>query len=167
MTVNEVAMILAKVRATFPNWNVVDPKATTAVWAELLQGETYEDVSNAFRIYASRDNEFAPTPGQLLTIIKKNKPGSRSQLEILNDIKAALKNSTYGAEEEFKRLPKAGQMAIGSPDGLRRISKMGLDSYMESNLISRIQEAVEILDIRQEVLALENHVNVMLEDKHN
>lgn len=165
MTVNETGMILAKIRATFPNWKVNDPKATVAIWTELLQGETYEDINKAFIIYARQGDEFAPTPGQLLSVIKKYKPGSRSSLDILNDIKVALRNSIYGAESEFEKLPKAAQLAIGSPNELRRIGMNGLDSYQENNLIKRIEDAIDITEVRNEQLKVSQVTQLSLEYK--
>lgn len=160
MNINEAGVLLSKITVSYPNFKVNDHKLAAAVWAETLENETLEDVNKALKIYNREAHEFAPSPGQLIAIIKKYKPKSESPMEMLNKIRIALKNASYGAEEEFKRLPKAAQMAVGSPGELRRISHAGLDSYMENTLTKRMEEAMDIIQTREEHMAIEQKAEI-------
>lgn len=151
MIYNETCLLLSRIEGKFLNFNPKNKEKTAVEWSDSLKNISLEDAFKALTIYVEQGHEFAPSnPGQLIAIIRKYKPTENDKYKLLEDIKYALRNATYGSEEEFSKLPRAAQMAVGSPNELRRISHNGLSNYVENNLIKRIEESIDIIEARNE-----------------
>lgn len=154
MILNEVAEILAKIEALYPNFHPADKKRTLAIWTDVLYQESAEDINKALKIYSREPHEFAPTAGQLIGIVRKYKPQELTISGAVNSLKEALKNATYGAEDEFKRLPRAVQLAVGSPAEIRRLSREGFNNYAEMTFVKRFEEIQDVMLVRKNELAI-------------
>lgn len=123
----EIKKLLACLEMTYSNFNVEDEKRTFMVdtWLNFLGKYQYTDVSAALTEYIETSNSsFAPSVSQLIGIVKKHKdiPIKICLLgaaEAWGMVRKALQNSTYNCEEEFKKLPKLVQKAIGSANQLQ------------------------------------------------
>lgn len=131
MTRDETKQILMRIESTFPNWKpngnlgfVID------TWAEYFGAFRYEDVLAALRAYVVTDRSgFAPSPGQLIGMLDmRNQGKDLNEMEAWALVSNALRNGTYGAEQEFAKLPGPVQKAVGSPSNLRNWAQTDMES---------------------------------------
>ena len=123
MTKNETAKILTILQASYPNFKPQSMTNTLEAWSAMLSDYDFNEISIALKRYIVSDGSgFAPSIGQIIAEIPR--PREVEPLEAWGMVRKALKNSIYGAEEEFSRLAPEIQQAIGSPENLREIAKM-------------------------------------------
>lgn len=123
----EVQKILMQIEVIYPSFKngITNPTALIDIWHKFLEKYEYADISTALVEYVdTSNNSFAPSISQLIGIVKKHKdiPIKISLLgaaEAWGMVRKALQNSTYNCEEEFKKLPKLVQKAIGSANQLQ------------------------------------------------
>ena len=91
------------------------------LWADMFADEPFELVVAAAKAYIASDTRsFMPTIGQIKDRIATMRFGREmTELEAWNIVAAALRNSAYGAEEEFAKLPSDIKRVVGSPTQLR------------------------------------------------
>lgn len=94
---------------------------TLELWQKMFADEPGEEVVAAAEAYVATDRKgFPPVPGQIKELISvlRNQNGMSEQdaWEMVNN---ALRNSSYGAAEEFAKLPADIQRAVGSANMLR------------------------------------------------
>ena len=146
MTREECKKIIAVIAATFPNFDSDDPATTIDAWSIFLADYSYQDISMALKIYVNTANSgFAPNPSQLIGMINKTKELS-GQIEELNnqvdvkvvwgEIRNAIRNSGYHAEEEFEKLSDVAKSMVGRPGQLHEWSQLEssqIDTVIASN----------------------------------
>lgn len=120
MTRDETKKLLFLFKALYPNFmngSDDEKRLTIDAWAAVLRDYPYEQVERAALKFTQSENKgFAPSPGQVLSLIPKNeKPEAAAWSETYK----ALCNGIYHAEEEFKKLDPIIQRAIGSADILK------------------------------------------------
>lgn len=130
MTRDEVKQLLMRIETTYPNWK---PQGSLSlvidVWHEYLSDFAYEDILHAVKAYVLSDTSgFAPSVGQLLSMLRKVSQEEMNPLEAWSLVSKAIRNGNYGAEEEFAKLPPLVQKAVGSPGNLRNWSQTDLKS---------------------------------------
>lgn len=120
----EAKKIIASIMAIYPNYNVIDIDLSADMWAETMDEYNYSQVSTALKSYAKSDGSgFAPTPGKLIEIIHTfTKKTELNEQEAWGMVRKAISNSTYHYLEEFAKLPKVVQEAVGMPENLRFIA---------------------------------------------
>lgn len=130
MTREETQKILMAVQALFPNYNPPNKTVIVNTWCEMFSEYTYEQVSAALRTYAASETSgFAPSVGQLIEKINfLYQPQMLNEMEAWSLVSKAIRNGYYGAEEEFEKLPKIVQKAVGSPGQLRQWAITDLES---------------------------------------
>ena len=148
MTRDEAKRIIRIIAATYPNYYKTQQRLSDAVdvWAMIFAHDSADIVNAALAVYMSRSNEFAPTPGQLKDIIYRElNRDEPSEIEAWNMVAKAIRNGTYGAEEEFEKLPDSVKKAIGSPSYLRDLAiTEDLNVSVESsNFFKRYRVIVE------------------------
>lgn len=122
MTRDEVKQILMRIQITYPNWHPSgDIGLVVDVWHEYLSRYTYPEILAAVKAYVMSDTSgFAPSVGQILDKLRSvSEPEGMGELEAWAMVSKALRNGTYGAEEEFAKLPPMVQKAVGTPVNLR------------------------------------------------
>lgn len=125
MTRQEASMLLAVLAASYPKYykGMTDQEksSTIDVWTSVLEDYTYQQASRGLRAFLSSDTEgFPPSPGQVIDCIRRvSATPKRNALEAWALVSKALRNSTYNSTEEFKKLPRDVQRAVGHPDNLR------------------------------------------------
>ena len=146
MTREETQKILSVIDVTFPNFKADNLTATVDAWHFFLADYRYEDINAALKIFVSTANSgFAPSPSQLIGMINKTKELS-GQIEELNnqvdvkvvwgEIRNAIRNSGYHAEEEFEKLSDVAKSMVGRPGQLHEWSQLEssqIDTVIASN----------------------------------
>ncbi len=124
MNKTEAKKIIASIMAIYPNYNVIDIDLSADIWAETMEEYSYTQASTALKSYAKTDlSGFAPTPGKLIDIIHTfTYQTELNEQEAWGMVRKAISNSGYHYLEEFAKLPKAVQEAVGVPENLRSIA---------------------------------------------
>lgn len=143
MTRQEMIQILARIDATFPAWKPKDLNLTVDVWLESLGGYEYEKVLCAVKTYIMSDTTgFAPSIGQInnliCTIEERTTETELNEMQAWALVSTALRNGTYGAEEEYGKLPPLVQKAVGSPQNLHNWATSDY-STIETVIMSNFQ----------------------------
>ena len=119
MTEQEAQKLCFEISIAFPNWKGKEnSQATVSLWANVLKEDKFEDLHIAFLMYCRKNNEFAPTPGQLLDLIASTRDTHMTDAEAWALVSKAIRNSAYYSDEEFAKLPEEVQRAVGSPNQL-------------------------------------------------
>ena len=137
MTRDEVKRIIQIMCTTYPNFHPANLSETVDVWAMMLEDFTYQEIAIALKAYILTDTSgFAPSVGALVSKVRKAE--ELNEMEAWAMVSRALRNGTYGAEEEFAKLPPMVQKAVGGPSNLRQWAQTGADSVenvIQSNFI--------------------------------
>lgn len=168
MVESETKKIIAVMMVSFPNYKPTNIDYTAKVWADMLEEYTYKQIDRALRAYIQTDTSgFAPSIGQLIDKVHTiEKPEQLSEMEAWSLVSRALRNGYYGAEQEFDKLPRIVQKAVGTPSQLRNWSQTSIESIenvIQSNfmrtyraVVSREKE-IEKMPVRiQEVIKTVN-----------
>lgn len=137
LTREEAAKIVYSLKTVYPiaykRFSVELFNRSIMVWQSVMSDYTYAQVSTALETYIAQDTKgFPPSPGQVIEIIHSLKSGDDiTPLEAWNMVRRALRNSTYNSQEEFDKLPRAVQRAIGTPANLKEMARMD-ESTVES-----------------------------------
>lgn len=125
MTREEVKSAVRMLAAVYPK-QFGTPQAvidTVDAWAFIFAEDDAKTINAAVMVYLNQPHEFAPRPGQLREIIYKElHRDDLTEIEAWNLVAKAIRNGTYGAEEEFAKLPETVQKAIGGPIYLRDLA---------------------------------------------
>lgn len=165
MTRDETKQILMRIQSTYPNWKPQgDLGFVIDTWNEYFEGIQYQEVLNALRAYvATERNGFAPSPGQLIGIMDiRNQGSDLNEMEAWALVSSALRNGTYGAEQEFANLPELVQKAVGSPSNLRNWSQTDIESVenvIQSNFMRSYRT---VLKREQELRRMPENVRTLL-----
>lgn len=115
----EIIMVLKILEDTY---DVKITDISMEVWYVALKDFSYQDVQNATFEYI-RTGKFKPKPADIIELIVNSKvpamPEEMSAQEAWSLVYKAICNSAYNSLEEFEKLPKMAQMAVGSADNLR------------------------------------------------
>lgn len=114
MTREQTKAVLMTIIAAYPSYK---PAAKTVdVWAAILEPYDYKEIGKGLAAYMRSDTSgFAPTPGQIIAASKTALAPDLSDGEAWGMVVLAMRNSTYGAEREFAKLPEVVRRAVGSP----------------------------------------------------
>ena len=137
MTSAEMVKILTMIAAYYPHFNDGrNAEVTAKAWYLLFENDSFQSVQRALISYVATDtNGFPPMPGALKDLMKP-KVTEIGSFEAWRDVKRALSNSLYGAEEEYAKLSPICKRLIGSPSVLREWAQMDiseLDTVVSSN----------------------------------
>jgi hypothetical protein len=153
MTRDEVKRIIQIMCTTYPNFHPANLSDTVDVWAMMLEDFTYQEISLALKAYILTDTSgFAPSVGALVQKVRRTE--DLNELEAWSLVSKALRNGTYGAEEEFAKLPPIVQKAVGGPSNLRQWAQTDADSVenvIQSNFVKTYRNVAKR---EQEALAL-------------
>lgn len=102
------------------------------VWYKLLRDIDYKTASLALEKHMM-SSPFPPTIADLRTAAVEfqgavNGTEELSELSAWSLVRKAVRNSNYNAEREYERLPDAVRIAVGSPDNLREMAAMPIET---------------------------------------
>lgn len=126
MTREETIKILSVLRGAYPAFyrdiTKQEAESTIALWESMFDEESYELVGAAVKAFISGDGKgFPPAIGQIKESIRLiTTPEEMTEQEAWTYVSKALRNSTYGSEEEFAKLPPEVQAVVHDPGQLRQ-----------------------------------------------
>lgn len=146
MTHEGVKKALFLLTTAYPNYKPENMAGTIAVWESLLKEYPDDRALSAVRAYiVGNPSAFAPSIGQIVDLMHAA-PDEATELEAWGLVNRAIRNGTYGAEEEYNRLPEVIRLAVGSAGQIREWAKMDLDEVQtvaQSNFLRSYRAAVE------------------------
>lgn len=158
----EFKEIAAYIRGAYRS-EVIPDQTTFEVWYSLLYDLDYNIAKAAVQTYCATEH-FPPTPADIRNKAKLFIPKEKtlSEGEAWELVRKAIGKSSYYAQEEFDKLPKECQRAIGGPDVMRDAALNGADALpvVQSNFIKayRIQ-----LSSSEEMKALPENLRTLIE----
>ena len=132
MTKDEIKKMVAYLRTYYPNFlEDADISMAVTAWHDIFKGEDKDIVAIATKNYV-KTNKYPPTVAGILEQIDLIK-NPQTDDELFSLIVKATKNGTYGAVEEFNKLPEECKAFVGSPSGLKDLAL--LDSGTMSTIV--------------------------------
>ena len=126
MTREDTIKILSVLRGAYPAFyrdiTKQEAESTIALWEAMFDEEPYELVGAAVKAFISGDGKgFPPAIGQIKERIRLiTTPEEMTEQEAWSLVSKALRNSTYGSEEEFAKLPTEVQAVVHDPGQLKQ-----------------------------------------------
>ena len=168
MTKNEVVKLLMTIQTFYPNYQVENKEFTINAWYSIIGDCDYKPMEKALRAYITTDTSgFAPSIGQLINKLHEvQSPQELNEMEAWLLVSKALRNGTYGAVEEFNKLPPLVQKAVGSPDNLRNWAQTdseSIENVVQSNFMRTyrtvVNRAKEYRKMPKDIQALIENTN--------
>lgn len=160
MTKAEFIPLVKGMKAVYADPAFMADTDAIMVWYSLLKDFSYESVSKAVQ-EVMRSSKYKPTVADIIERIHAGAVGERMTApEAWSLVRRAMRNSIYGAEAEFEKLPEECQRAIGSPESLRELATMDeatVESVQQSHFI-KTYRAVTERTAREERAALPQHL---------
>lgn len=128
MTREETRDLVAYLRSLYPNWQIKDANQATLTvnaWYLTLQDYDYKIIQSATLAFikSGKGGAFPPSVAEIIDIINTGKDETLNENQAWSLVYKAISRSTYGAEEEFAKLPPEVQKAVGSARNLREWAK--------------------------------------------
>ena len=143
MTKKETAKIIFLLKEYYPNsLESSDLENRVNAWYLVLKDNDFQTIQAAMMAFVTTDTKgFMPSVGQLIekAVSMTTKP-EMTELEAWGYVSKALRNSTYGAEEEFAKLPPHVKEAVGSHHQLQEWAMMDA-SEVETVISSNFQRS--------------------------
>lgn len=148
MTREQVGKLLMTIQAYYPNYNPPDKEITLNAWHIMLAEYPEELVLQALRAcIATNTSGFAPDVGQIMSKIQTiSQPQELDGMTAWGLVSKALRNGTYGAVEEFNKLPPLVKQAVGLPDNLKNWATSDyqtIETVIQSNFLRTYETVVK------------------------
>lgn len=148
MTREQVGKLLMTIQAYYPNYNPPDKEITLNAWRIMLAEYPEELVLQALRAcIATNASGFAPDVGQIMSKIQTiSQPQELDGMAAWGLVSKALRNGTYGAVEEFNKLPPLVRQAVGMPDNLKNWATSDyqtIETVIQSNFLRTYETVVK------------------------
>lgn len=132
----------------YPNYKPNNLSETVDVWQMMLDEYSYNQVSIALKAYVTSDTSgFAPSVGEIVAKIQLvSQPQELDGMAAWGLVSKALRNGTYGAVEEFNKLPLLVRQAVGMPDNLKNWSTSDyqtIETVIQSNFLRTYETVVK------------------------
>lgn len=148
MTREETIKIIRIMCDCYPNYKPSNLSETVDVWNMMLEEYSYSQISMALKTYVHSDiSGFAPSIGQLIGKIQIiSHPQELDGMAAWGLVSKALRNGTYGAVEEFNKLPPLVRQAVGMPDNLKNWATSDyqtIETVIQSNFLRTYETVVK------------------------
>lgn len=148
MTREQVGKLLMTIQAYYPNYNPPDKEITLNAWYIMLAEYPEELVLQALRAcIATNTSGFAPDVGQIMSKIQTiSQPQELDGMAAWGLVSKALRNGTYGAVEEFNKLPPLVRQAVGMPDNLKNWATSDyqtIETVIQSNFLRTYETVIK------------------------
>lgn len=132
----------------YPNYKPNNLSETVDVWQMMLDEYSYNQVSIALKAYVTSDTSgFAPSVGEIVAKIQLvSQPQELDGMAAWGLVSKALRNGTYGAVEEFNKLPPLVRQAVGMPDNLKNWATSDyqtIETVIQSNFLRTYEVIVK------------------------
>lgn len=168
MTRDDVIKIMSVLRGAYPHFyrDISKQEAydTINLWTDMFSRDDASIVSAAVKSLIDGDDKgFPPTIGQVKAKMRLLAGSDElTEAEAWNPVSKAVKNSLYGAVEEFEKLPPAVKRIVGSPSQLRDWASMDSDT-LHSVVASNFQRSYKVVATREkEIAALPDDVKKLI-----
>lgn len=134
MTREETLAIMSVLKAAYPTFykdmNRKDADGVVGLWASMFSDEPAELVAAAVKAHIATDVKgFPPHIGAIKEAITKlRQPEEMTEFEAWALVEKACRNSQYGSDKEFYKLPEICQRLVGSPRQLREWGMMDAET---------------------------------------
>lgn len=165
MTEEQVGKLLMTIQAYYPNYNPPDKKVTLNAWYIMLAEYPEELVLQALRAcIATNTSGFAPDVGQIMSKIQTiSQPQELDGMTAWGLVSKALRNGTYGAVEEFNKLPPLVKQAVGMPDNLKNWATSDyqtIETVIQSNFLRTYETVVKRVN---EINRMPDNIKTLIE----
>ena len=147
MTREQVGKLLMTIQAYYPNYNPPDKEITLNAWYIMLAEYPEELVLQLRACIATNTSGFAPDVGQIMSKIQTiSQPQELDGMAAWGLVSKALRNGTYGAVEEFNKLPPLVRQAVGMPDNLKNWATSDyqtIETVIQSNFLRTYETVVK------------------------
>jgi hypothetical protein len=148
LTREETVKIIRIMCDCYPNYKPNNLSETVDVWQMMLDEYSYNQVSIALKAYVTSDTSgFAPSVGEIVAKIKLvSQPQELDGMAAWGLVSKALRNGTYGAVEEFNKLPPLVRQAVGIPDNLKNWATSDyqtIETVIQSNFLRTYETVVK------------------------
>lgn len=148
MTREQVGKLLMTIQAYYPNYNPPDKEIALNAWHIMLAEYPEELVLQALRACITTNTSgFAPDVGQIMSKIQTiSQPQELDGMAAWGLVSKALRNGTYGAVEEFNKLPPLVKQAVGMPDNLKNWATSDyqtIETVIQSNFLRTYETVVK------------------------
>lgn len=148
MTREETVKIIRIMSDCYPNYKPNNLSETVNVWQMMLNEYSYNQVSIALKAYVTSDTSgFAPSVGEIVAKIQLvSQPQELDGMAAWGLVSKALRNGTYGAVEEFNKLPPLVRQAVGMPDNLKNWATSDyqtIETVIQSNFLRTYETVVK------------------------
>lgn len=148
MTREETVKIIRIMCDCYPNYKPNNLSETVDVWQMMLDEYSYNQVSIALKAYVTSDTSgFAPSVGEIVAKIQLvSQPQELDGMAAWGLVSKALRNGTYGAVEEFNKLPPLVKQAVGMPDNLKNWATSDyqtIETVIQSNFLRTYEVVVK------------------------
>lgn len=148
MTREETVEIIHIICDCYPNFKPEDLSRTIDAWQVMLEEYSCEQVAVALKAYiTSNTSGFAPSVGEIVAKIQLvSQPQELDGMAAWGLVSKALRNGTYGAVEEFNKLPPLVRQAVGIPDNLKNWATSDyqtIETVIQSNFLRTYETAVK------------------------
>lgn len=130
ITESQFKVLVKAMWAVYPKATFIPDEDAFKVWYKLLCDIPYDAMANAVQAHM-QTNKFPPTIAdirkQAQRFIVQDEEMYKSEGWAAGLVMKAARNSTYGAEEEFAKLPPLVQEAVGSVEALRSLGTLAPD----------------------------------------
>ena len=168
MTREDTIKILSVLRGAYPAFyrdiTKQEAESTIALWESMFDEEPYELVAAAVKAFISGDGKgFPPAIGQIKERIRLiTQPDEMTEQEAWSLVSKALRNSTYGSEEEFAKLPPEIQSVVHDPGQLRQWAMSPADD-VETVIASNFMRSFRVKQkVNKEYMALPTSVKHLM-----
>lgn len=144
MNHDETTRVLAVICSVYPNFYKCMTQQQTEeminAWALMFDAESYAVVNGAISMYIANDKKGYPPPiGAIKDCIAKlTEPNTMTEGEAWEEIRQALTNSSYNAQQEYEKLSPLVKQIVGSPSQLHMWARMNeddLNTVVSSNFM--------------------------------
>lgn len=144
---DEFKILVKAMKAVYPQPTFIPDQDAFNVWYMLLQDIPYQVANAAIQKYMLTE-KFMPTIAAIREKCQEvSGPDRMNEMEAWTLVHKAICNSGYNSEEEFAKLPKACQIAVGNPANLREWALME-SKMVESMVQARFFDAYKIAEKR-------------------
>lgn len=148
MTRDETVKIIRIMCDCYPNYKPSNLSETVDVWNMMLEEYSYSQISTALKTYVHSDTSgFAPSIGQIMSKIQTiSQPQELDGMAAWGLVSKALRNGTYGAVEEFNKLPPLVKQAVGMPGNLKNWATSDyqtIETVVQSNFLRTYETVVK------------------------
>lgn len=169
MNYDETLAIMGVLKAAYPNYykgmTKKDAEGIVELWTAMFAGEPASVVAAAVKAHIASDSKgFPPHIGAIKEAIAKlMQPEMMTEQEAAAIVLRAAANGSYGAQEEFDKLPPVLQRLVGSPSQLKEWAAMEADA-VQSVVASNLQRSYrEIAKREKEMLLLPSDIRATME----